>query len=306
MTILDRPVRIPRPAFFIAWDHAEGGKLPAVVAPDDAYATTDFSRELEQRTMSRFEALRLATPDGRLTPQFRATLELLAAPERELYAWTALVNRPEDNGAVLVASAGRDAVRLITDHRSIQLDPIPAHELAASLADTLPNYPPARIGHLRMPMTYLDGRTADPLSEASGHADQIRHLSRAERAGVHKLYAAVRSTGDRIRSTPRSPSTTSPGPAASSRSPAPTTTAAKKSPCGPAAVPPSSMPSPSPSTDSPEDLGSQQILNRPPVTFCGLRPALSRSHGRWASLARPQICSRPSRSAPPSAAAGRT
>ncbi|WP_020664069.1 ESX secretion-associated protein EspG [Amycolatopsis benzoatilytica] len=202
MTILDRPVRIPRPAFFVAWNHAGGGTLPAVVDPDDTYTTAEFSRELEQRTMSRFEGLRLATPDGRLTPGFQATLELLAAPERELYAWTAFVHRPGDNGAVFVASAGRDAVRLITDHHSIQLDPIPPRELAASLVDTLPDYPPARIGHLRVPMAYLDGRDADPLSEDSTQADQMRHLTRAERAAVHKLYAAVRPNGDRIRSTP--------------------------------------------------------------------------------------------------------
>lgn len=51
-------------------------------------------------------------------------------------------------------------------------------------------------------MAYLDGRNADPLSETSGHADQMRHLTRAERAGVHKLYAAIRRSGDRVRSTP--------------------------------------------------------------------------------------------------------
>ncbi|RJQ83751.1 ESX secretion-associated protein EspG [Amycolatopsis panacis] len=202
MTIPDRPVRIPRPAFFVAWNHVGGGTLPPVIDPDDTYATADFSRELARRTMSRFEALRLATPDGRLTPQFRATLELLAAPERELYCWTSFVHRPDDNGAALVASAGRDAVRLITDHRSIQLDPIPAHELAASLAGALPDYAPARISHLRVPVACFNGRSVDPLSEASGQADQMRHLSRTERAAVHKLYAATRHGGNRIRSTP--------------------------------------------------------------------------------------------------------
>ncbi|MFF0146873.1 ESAT-6 protein secretion system EspG family protein [Amycolatopsis sulphurea] len=202
MTILDRPVRIPRPAFFVAWNHVGGGTLPAVIDPGDTYATADFSRELEQRTLSRFEGLRLATPEGRLTPSFRATLELLAAAERELYSWTSFVHRPDDNGAVLVASAGRDAVRLITDHRSIQLDPIPAHELAASLVGALPDYTPARISHLRVPTAYFYGRGVDPLSEASGQADQMRHLVRTERVAVHKLYAATRHGGNRVRSSP--------------------------------------------------------------------------------------------------------
>ncbi|MBN9741064.1 ESX secretion-associated protein EspG [Amycolatopsis sp. A1MSW2902] len=202
MTILDKPVRIPRSAFFVAWSHLSGGTLPAVIDPDTTYTPADFARELEQRTLSRFEALRLATPDGRLTPSFRATLELLAAPEKELYAWTAFVHRPDDNGAVFVASSGDSAVRLITDHRSIQLDPIPVRELATSLVGTLPDYAPARISRLRVPMSYLDGSNADPLSEDSGQADQIRHLTRAERAGVHKLYAAIQRGANRIRSTP--------------------------------------------------------------------------------------------------------
>ncbi|GAB3353341.1 ESX secretion-associated protein EspG [Amycolatopsis echigonensis] len=202
MTILDKPVRLPRPAFFVAWNYVGGGTLPAVVDPDNTYATAEFTRELERRTMSRFEGLRLATPDGRLTSEFRATLELLAAPEKELYSWTAFVRQPDDNGAVLVASTGRDAVRLITDYRSIQLDPIPPRELAASLVTALPDYAPATISRLRVPLTYLEGSNADPLSESSGDADLMRHLTRAERAAVHKLYAAVRRNGNRARSTP--------------------------------------------------------------------------------------------------------
>lgn len=201
MAIIDKPVRIPRPAFFVAWQDAGLGGLPAVVDPDDEYATAEFAAERRTRTMSRFAAMRLATPDGRLTAEFRATLELLAAPGREVYAWTAFGGHPGDNGAVFVAASRRDAVRLITDGRSIQLDPILPRSITAALVDTLPEYPPARIGLLRVPTDYLDGGNADPLSEMSGQAVELSHLMRTERTAMHKLYVAIRNGHSRSSST---------------------------------------------------------------------------------------------------------
>ncbi|GAA3574737.1 ESX secretion-associated protein EspG [Amycolatopsis ultiminotia] len=201
MTIIDRPVRIPRPAFFVAWQYAGLGALPVVVDPDDEYATAEFAAERAKRTMSRFTGLRLATSDGRLTAEFRATLELLAAPGREVYSWTAFGGHPGDDGAVFAAAAGRDAVRLITDNRSIQLDPILPRSLPTALVDTLPTYPPARVALMRVPTAYLDGTNVDPLSEMSATADELRHLMRVERVAVHKLYAAVRNGRGRDSST---------------------------------------------------------------------------------------------------------
>ncbi len=201
MTIIDRPVRMPRPAFFAAWNYTGLTSLPVVVSPEHAYMTAEFAAERERRAMDRFAALGLATPDGRLTPQFRATLELLAAPARECYSWTAFTHRPHDDGAFFVAAAGRDAVRLITDHQSIQLDPIPPRNLATALIEALPEHPPARIATLRIPTTYLQEADVDPLSEMSGHADDLRHLLRSERTAVHKLHAAVGHGTDRVHST---------------------------------------------------------------------------------------------------------
>ncbi|WP_116200869.1 ESX secretion-associated protein EspG [Amycolatopsis circi] len=202
MTIIDRPVRMPRPAFFVAWEYTGLTTLPTVVSPDDTYATAEFAAERERRAMARFAKLGLATPDGRLTAQFRATLELLAAPARECYSWTAFTGRPEDDGAFFVAASGGDAVRLITDHRSIQLDPIRPRSLATALVEALPEYPPARMAQLRVPTVYLEDTGADPLSEMSGRADDLRHLMRAERTAVHKLHTAKNAGAERVHSTP--------------------------------------------------------------------------------------------------------
>ncbi|WP_370648222.1 hypothetical protein [Amycolatopsis sp. FU40] len=50
--------------------------------------------------------------------------------------------------------------------------------LATTLVETLPQYPPARMAPLRIPMTYLEGTDADPLSEMSRHAGDLREPRR--------------------------------------------------------------------------------------------------------------------------------
>ncbi|GAA3554159.1 hypothetical protein GCM10022222_42280 [Amycolatopsis ultiminotia] len=201
MSIIDKPVRMPRPVFLASWELARLVEPPVVVGPDQTYRTTEATAALRRGSTDILTRLGLASTDGALTPQYRATLTVLAAAERELYSWSNFP-QPGNDGAIQVAASGRDAVRLITDHQIIQLDPILPRNLAVSLVETLPDYRPARISQLRVPQAYLDGTNADPLSEMSGPADEMRHLMRAERVGVHKLYAAVRNNGDRIRSTP--------------------------------------------------------------------------------------------------------
>ncbi|GAA3574776.1 ESX secretion-associated protein EspG [Amycolatopsis ultiminotia] len=178
-----------------------------MVDPDNTYMTDEFIAERSRRALAKFTELDLAVPAGSLTSQFETTLVTLAESRRELYSWTAFSAHPDDNGAVLVASSGRDAVRLITDNQSVRLDPVAPRELAESLVDALPGYVPARVRQLSVPKAYLDGTDSygdDPLTEASEQADELRHLMRGERVAVHQLYAAVRHNGERARSTPLS------------------------------------------------------------------------------------------------------
>jgi hypothetical protein len=201
MAIIDRPIRMPRAAFFVAWEYTGLTRLPVVVSADDTYATAEFAAERERRAMAKFAELGFATADGQLTKQFRATLELLAAPARECYSWSAFAANPENDGAFFVAAAGSDAVRLITDYQSIQLDPVDPRDLVSALVEALPEYPPLRMRPLIVPTEYLDGE-GDPLSELSSQADQLRHLMRTERAGVHKIHAATGNGDHRVHSAP--------------------------------------------------------------------------------------------------------
>ncbi|MBB4689691.1 ESX secretion-associated protein EspG [Amycolatopsis jiangsuensis] len=210
MNILDRPVRLPRPVFLMSWKLAELGALPVVVEPDQTYRTDDGATAFRQRALDELARLGLIDRDGALIPQYRATLEVLARARREVYSWSNLRDASVQAAAILTAESGRDAIRLITNHEVIQLDPIRPRALVESLVDTLPNGRPARIRPLCVPKGHYDdagrdyGRD-DPLTEDAADADELRRLMRAERDAIHQLYAATRdNAGERTRSTPLS------------------------------------------------------------------------------------------------------
>ncbi|WP_326567688.1 ESX secretion-associated protein EspG [Amycolatopsis rhabdoformis] len=209
MTIINRPVRMPRPVFLVAWAVAELGEPPVVVGPDQTYRTDEAEAELRRRALDLLYDLGLATSAGELTAQWHDTLEVLARPAREMYSWSNF-RGGEDDGAILVSESGRDAVRLITDHRTVQLDPVPAREAAEHLVDALPSRPPARLAPMSVPKAHFDDAGRDyesdnPLTEVSHEADELRRLMRSGRDAAHQLYVATRdNAGNRARSTPMS------------------------------------------------------------------------------------------------------
>ncbi|MET7998511.1 ESX secretion-associated protein EspG [Amycolatopsis sp. NPDC005232] len=209
MTIIDRPVRLPRPVFLVAWTVAELGEPPIVVGPDQTYRTDEAEATLRRRALDALYDRGLATSAGELARPWRATLDVLANPAREMYSWSNFRDGADD-GAILVAESGRDAVRLITDHRVVQLDPIPAREAAEHLVDALPTRPPARLAPMSVPKAHFEDAGRDyesdnPLTEMSHEADELRRLMRAGRDAAHQLYVATRDdAGRRTRSTPMS------------------------------------------------------------------------------------------------------
>ncbi|WP_406640965.1 ESX secretion-associated protein EspG [Amycolatopsis sp. WGS_07] len=198
MTIIDRPLRMPRPVFLALW-HAENlGKVPVVVEDTPMYLTEEGAAEREKRTRELLAQL------GETAKALLDTLKLLATARHEVYGWTDFGTHQEDNGAILVAASGREAVRLITDAEFVQLDPVAPNELAACLVMAMPECPPASIRVMRVSREYYDGGSADPLAEEGGEADELRYLMRAPRDAVHQLHAAVRDERGRRYSSPLS------------------------------------------------------------------------------------------------------
>ncbi|UKD54219.1 ESX secretion-associated protein EspG [Amycolatopsis sp. FU40] len=200
MTIIDRPLRMPRSVFLALWHGEDLGKAPVVVEDTPMYLTEEGAAERAKRTRELLNAL------GDTADALRSTLRLLATARHEVYGWTDFGTHQEDNGAILVAATKPDAVRLITDSEFVQLDPVSPDELAACLVMAMPECPPAAVRAMRVSREYYDGGgSADPLAEEGGDADELRYLMRAPRAAVHQLHAAIRDgRGERRYSSPLS------------------------------------------------------------------------------------------------------
>ncbi|GAA1035507.1 MULTISPECIES: ESX secretion-associated protein EspG [Amycolatopsis] len=201
MTIIDRPLRMPRSVFLALWHAEDLGKVPVVVEDTPMYLTEEGAAERAKRTRDLLAQLGETAAEA-----LRGTLRLLATARHEVYGWTDFGTHQEDNGAILVAASGKEAVRLITDAESVQLDPVSPRELAACLVMAMPDCPPAAVRVMQVSREYYDGGgSADPLAEEGGDADELRYLMRAPRDAVHLLHAAVRDgRGERSYSSPLS------------------------------------------------------------------------------------------------------
>jgi ESX secretion-associated protein EspG len=207
VTVIDRPVRLPRLAFLAAWELQGLGSPHPVVDINDLYLTDEMRADIQRRTLARLTDLGLATPHG-LQPPLQRTLATIASATREFYAWTSF--RDGDAAAILVASNDDGAVRLITDGAVVHLDPIDGDKLAQHFVETLPDVSAAQIRSTAINRTVYvgDHDFGDPLAEPSAtqqRAARLRELMRAERDAVHQMYAAIRDGHDgRRRSVPLS------------------------------------------------------------------------------------------------------
>lgn len=205
MTVIDRPLRLPRLAFLAAWDLQGLGTPHPIIGVNDLYLTDGIRADILRRTLTRLTDLGVATPNG-LKPALQHTLATIASATREFYAWSNFRNG--DTGAILVASCGDQAVRLITDGTAVHLDPVDAGQFAQHFVETLPDVPGARVHPVTITSIDYSGDRdrADPLAEtnaAEQQATSLRELMRAERDAVHQMYAAVRDSQDvRHRSVP--------------------------------------------------------------------------------------------------------
>ncbi|MCU1687736.1 MAG: secretion-associated protein EspG [Amycolatopsis sp.] len=209
--MIEKAVRVPRLALLTAWEWEGLGEPHPVLGTNNYYMTDEFRADLQRRTHETLTRLGLAS-DGVLTPRFRTTLTTLARADRQYYSWTNFPRRSDDDGAILVAALGRDAVRLITDDTVVQLDPVSTDGLPGHFLDALPAAPAAGLRPMWVPKATFDGvddgSQARPLVDNSARNSdlmRLRELMRADRDAVHQIYAAKRDpSGNRVRSLPLS------------------------------------------------------------------------------------------------------
>ncbi|MEU6644934.1 ESX secretion-associated protein EspG [Saccharomonospora sp. NPDC046836] len=151
---------------------------------------------------------------GGVHPGLQATVEAVARPALEYFAW---INGGYDgqalNYTVLAGVAGNEAFVLArnTDHEGVVLASLRPQELLENFVAQLPVLGPGRGQPLRVPKTQVvgDRRRSDAYDEGGGvlrggspsaaaaEADELRRVLGLRRLGGGSLYVAARSRSGR-------------------------------------------------------------------------------------------------------------
>lgn len=200
-------VAVPRFAFIKAWEWWAGTAPHPVVGADTFWFNDTAQATLEAKVNALLDQAGVAG-GGVPTREFRRMLNVLARPEREVSAWVAQTETSE-TGGILVAFAGRDAVRVVRDETTVIVDEVRPDNLCDALIDVLPDVPAAPMQDLTIPASRyekvrdesyefgLESRYSQP-----DPAGTVRELLNAPRTGLHQMYVGITSRGGRMRSNP--------------------------------------------------------------------------------------------------------
>lgn len=203
MTVLTRPVELPREALVHVWQLENLGGVHPVLGESELYVPATLGAEFTRRCMRALADLGLATAGETLTREFRVTLRVLASPARELYAWSSHTD-PSQNCRLAAAAAGGRAVAMQVRGEAVVLAAIDESQLVETFIAELPEFPPASIRPLHLTRSAYDQRddNHDMFAATQSPAKQLEKLMQAPRAAVHKVYAAGTSGSEHVRSKP--------------------------------------------------------------------------------------------------------
>ncbi len=204
---------LPRLVFVKTWEREGFGQPHPIVGVDDYWLNAEAKRLLWKGVDEALAEAGVAD-NGLLSPEFRRMISVLAAGECEFYAWSS-DTRSGETGAVLVSMRGRDAVRLIRDDDVVLVDRIPANRLPERFLQVLPAVEGADLAPIKVPKSAYSDRPPGKAEHydleietryaEAAPGERLRELMRAERTGLHQMYAAVRDRrGRRWRSSPLS------------------------------------------------------------------------------------------------------
>ncbi|MFC3450743.1 ESX secretion-associated protein EspG [Amycolatopsis speibonae] len=207
--MLDEPVTVPRLAVAQAWEWERIGQVHPVIGPVDVWVESDAESELAELARQA-----LAQPGfyelrrGRIAGWFRDLMLAIASSNHECYGFSA--DRTGRNRSILAVPAGKYGALITVEDDLLTLEQIRSTRVVRSVAEALPEYPPAAVTERSVPrMEYLasaddDSYTLDTGTDytADDPADQLRGLMAARRFASHQLYVAARSNGIRRASVP--------------------------------------------------------------------------------------------------------
>lgn len=176
------------------WDQVGLGGSHPVLGGAENYVPVDNTGHFTRRCFDALDALGLA--DGELlTREFSNTLDLLAAPSRELYCLSTYPDAGEDR-RFLFASGDGEAVAVQVIGDAVSFLPIDERHLVEDFVNELPEVPAARVRPLIIPKQEFDDRhnpdTRRNLFAAEpGPVKELVTQLEQPRDAVHQLFVAV-------------------------------------------------------------------------------------------------------------------
>jgi hypothetical protein len=190
------PILVPKPALIAAWEWQGRGTPPAVIGMNEYWMPESGKKEFEDKVLKVLTALGLAK-DGKMTPDFREILTVLTHGGLRYTGWANDVASGEDGG-ILVALHGNQAVRALRTAEDVRLDVVPQERALESLVDALPDMRPVALNPIKIPKSEFtpdkprlseNYRFDMPTRyEAPDPLDRLRALLKAKRAGAHQFY----------------------------------------------------------------------------------------------------------------------
>jgi hypothetical protein len=198
------------------WQRENLGELHNILVDTPAWRDAEADREALQGATTELGQKGLLS--GRdLHHDLRDTLNLLARPSIEYYGWISYADaeRGQVDIAVLVAAVGTDAVLVVREGRTINLEQARSEGMAETLVGFLPAVPAARGRSVNLPEAELRDLVSDLASATPGEGRQLPasafdifpRASMAEdarelltaldrpRTGGGELYVAARTRG---------------------------------------------------------------------------------------------------------------
>lgn len=200
--MLSRPITVPRALLLHVWSLEELGDPHPVLGGSDLYVPADSAEEFTRECFDALAGLGLAR-DGILTRDFLATLRFIAAPDRELYCWSAHADRGQDR-KFCVCAGGDEAVAMQVRGDVVSIVRVDERRLLDAFIDELPEFQAAPVPELTIARRDFEARDEpeDLFSSGPDPAKELNSQLRAPREAVHQLYAAKASGGRLRRSKP--------------------------------------------------------------------------------------------------------
>jgi hypothetical protein len=198
--VLTRPVTVPRALLLHVWNVEKLGETHPVLGGFELYLPQDNDKEFTRECLRVLADLGLA--DGEvLTRDFRLALRAIAAPDRQLYCWSAHADSSQDR-KFFVGARGRDAVAMQVRGDTVSIVPVDERRLVEVFVAELPDFPAAPVRALtiaKQDFEAQDGRR-DLFAARQSPARQLAQQMQERREAVHQIYTATTSGGRCTRS----------------------------------------------------------------------------------------------------------